>query len=226
VSERAERLAGGLWRWTAPHPLWRPGMDDDPGGWPQDVASVVHERAGVVTIVDPLAGAEDAPLWAFLDERCAGAQRVVVAVTASWHRRSAGEVADRYDAEIRAHRIAAADAELQGLDRLRAFDEDGEIAPGVEALLVGGLRQGEVVYWLPGHGALVAAEVLQGRPDGLRVGEDPAMASREALYAWVRGLDRLPITLVLPTHGPPASGPDAVREALARPPWRPRPPSA
>jgi len=226
VTERAERLADGLWRWTTLHPLWRPGMDDDPGGWPPDVASVLHERDGVVTIVDPLAPAEDAALWAFLDDRCTGAQPVVVAVTASWHRRSVREVADRYDAAIRAHRIAAADPTLEGLDRLRAFDEDGAIAPGVEALVVGGLAQGEVVYWLPGHGALVTAEVLQGRPDGLRVGEDPAMASRDALYAWVRALDRLPITLVLPTHGPPASGRAAIREALGRPPWRPQPPSA
>jgi hypothetical protein len=196
-------------------------MDDDPGGWPQEVASVLHERDGVVTVVDPLAGAEDTALWAFLDERCAEAQRVVVAVTASWHRRSAREVADRYDAEIRAHRIAAADPMLEGLDRLRAFDADSEIAPGVEALVVGGLRQGEVVYWLPAHGALVAAEVLQGRPDGLRVGEDPAMASREALYAWVRALDRLSLRIVLPTHGPPErGGPEVIRRALDRPPWR------
>jgi glyoxylase-like metal-dependent hydrolase (beta-lactamase superfamily II) len=221
VTERAERLADGLWRWATPHPAWRPGMDDHDGGWPRDVGSVLHERAGVVTIVDPLAGAEDAALLAFLDERCAGARRVVVAVTASWHGRSAAAVAGRYDADIRVHRIAAADPAIEGLERVRPFDADGEIAPGVEAMLVGGLRQGEVAYWLPGHGALVTAEVLQGRADGLRVGEDPAMASREELYAWVRALDRLPVRLVLPTHGPPASGPDAIRQALERPPWRP-----
>ena len=227
MSDRAERLADGLWRWTTPHRAWRPGMDDHPGGWPQDVASLLHERDGVATIVDPLAGAEDAALWAFLDERCAAARRVVVAVPASWHGRSAAAVADRYDAEIRAHGIAAADPALQGLERLRPFDADGEIAPGVEAMLVGGLCQGEVAYWLPAHGALVTAEVLQGRPDGLRVGEDPAMASRTALDAWVRALDRLPLRIVLPTHGPPErGGPEVIRRALERPPWRPDPPSA
>jgi len=198
-------------------------MDDDAGGWPQDVGSVLHERDGVVTIVDPLAGAEDSALWTFLDERCARADRVVVAVTASWHRRSAAEVAERYDADVRVHRIAAADPPMQGLARVRSFDEDGEIAPGVEALRVGGLRQGEVVLWLPAHGALVTAEVLQGGPDGLRVGEDPAMASREALVAWVRALERLPLRIVLPTHGPPErGGPDVIRRALERPPWRPK----
>src|ERR687886_571982 len=49
------RHADGLWRWTTPSPSWRPGDDDRPGGWPQDVASVLHERDGVVTIIDPLA---------------------------------------------------------------------------------------------------------------------------------------------------------------------------
>jgi hypothetical protein len=224
VSERAERLADGLWRWTTPHPAWRPGMDDDPGGWPQDVASVLHERDGVATIVDPLAPPEDTALWAFLDERCAGAARVVVAVTAPWHGRSAAEVAGRYAAEIRAHRIAADDPAIRRLDRVRPFEHDGEIAPGVEAMLVRGLRQGEVAYWLPAHGALVTAEVLQGHPDGLRVGEDPDMASRAALRDWVRALDRLPLRIVLPTHGPPErGGPDVIRRALERPPWRPDP---
>ena len=222
TAARVERLADGLWRWTTPSPNWRPGDDDHPGGWPQDVASVLHERDGVVTIIDPLAGAEDAALRMFLDERCARAERVVVALTASWHRRSAAEVAERCDAEIRAHRIVAADPAVHGLERVVPFDADVEIAPGVEAMLVGGLRQGEVVYWLAAHGALVTAEVLQGRPDGLRVGEDPAMESREALYEWVRALDRLPLRIVLPTHGPPErGGPEVIHRALARPPWRP-----
>jgi hypothetical protein len=222
VSDRVERLADGLWRWATPHPAWRPGMDDGAGGWPQDVASVLHERDGVVTVVDPLAGAEDTALWAFLDERRAAAERVVVAVTASWHRRSAREVADRYHAGIRVHRIAAGDPAIEGLARVRAFDGDGQVEPGVEAMLVGGLRQGEVAYWLPAHGALVTGEVLQGRDDGLRVGEDPDVQSREALYAWVRALERLPLRIVLPTHGPPErGGPEVIRRALERPPWRP-----
>ena len=28
MSSRAEALAPNLWRWTTPHPLWRPGDDD------------------------------------------------------------------------------------------------------------------------------------------------------------------------------------------------------
>jgi len=44
--------------------------------------------------------------------------------------------------------------------------------------------------------------------------------SHDALYAWIRHLDQLPVALVLPAHGPPAAdGEDVIRRALARPPW-------
>lgn len=221
MSPRAEALAPNLWRWTTPHPLWRPGDDERAGGWERDVGSVLYARDGTVTIIDPLAGDDDEGLWAFLAERTAGAERVVVALTASWHLRSAPAVAERHGAEIRLHRIAAGDTVMRDVARARPFDADGEVAPGVEALLVGGLRQGEVLYRIAEHGVLVAGEVFYGAPDGLRVGEDPSLVSREDLHAWVRALERLDPVLVLPTHGRPApDGPAVIRDALARPPWR------
>jgi hypothetical protein len=211
VSERVQQLAANLWRWETPHPLWREGFDDEEGGWPRD---------GTATIVDPQAGEDDAALWAFLDEHAARAERVVVALTASWHLRSSVAVIERYGGEIRLHRLAAGDTVMQGVEHVRAFDADGEVAPGVEALLIDGYDSGEVVYWLAEHAALVSGEVFQGRPDGLRIGPDPYLVSRDALYAWIRALDRLPVTLVLPAHGPPApDGPDVIRRALERPPW-------
>jgi len=221
MTPRAQALAPNLWRWTTPHPLWRPGDDERAGGWERDVGSVLYARDGTVTIIDPLAGEDDDRLWAFLAERTAGAERVVVALTASWHLRSAPAVAERHGAEIRLHRIAAGDTVMRDVARARPFDADGEVAPGVEALLVGGLRQGEVLYRIAEHGALVAGEVFYGAADGLRVGEDPSLVSREDLYAWVRALERLEPVLVLPTHGRPApDGRAVIRDALARPPWR------
>jgi hypothetical protein len=217
---RVEQLAANLWRWTTPHPLWREGYDDHDGGWPRDVASLLYVGDGTATIIDPQAGEDDGELWAFLDEHAGGAERVVVALTASWHRRSSVAVIERYGGEIRLHRRAAGETIMQGLGHVRPFDADGEVAPGVEALLIGGYDQGEVVYWLPEHGALVAGEVFQGRPDGLRIGPDPSLVPRDALYAWIRALHRLPVMLVLPSHGPPAAdGPDVIERALERPPW-------
>jgi hypothetical protein len=220
MGARFEQLAANLHRWTTPHPLWREGDDGSDGGWPRDVASHVYVKDGTATIVDPQATDDDPELWAFLTERTEGAERVVVALTASWHLRSSVAVIERYGGEMRLHRQAAGDTVMQGLQDVRPFDADGEIAPGVEALLIGGDHEGEVVYWLPEHAAVVAGEVFHGRPDGLRIAPNPYLVAREALYAWIRALDRLPVTLVLPTHGPPApDGPDVIEWALARPPW-------
>jgi hypothetical protein len=216
-----ERFGATLWRWTTPHPLWTPKDADHTGGWPRDVGPVVFVRDGTATIFDPQAAEDDDELWAFLAERTADAGRIVVALTASWHLRSSVAVLDRLGGEIRLHRQAAGDTVMRGLGRVRPFVADGEVAPGVEALLIGGLINGEVLYWLPEHGAFVAGEVFHGRPDGLRIAPDPYARSVDELYGWLRALDRLPVTLVLPTHGPPADdGPGVVRDAIARPPWR------
>jgi hypothetical protein len=139
VTGRCEQLAPGLWRWTAPHPAWRPG-DDRPGGWERDVGSVLYALGDTVTVVDPLVGPDDDAVWRFLDERAGAARSVVVALTAPWHRRSAAE--------------------------------------------------------------------------------SPALRSRDELHMWLRALDRLPVRLVVPSHGPPVSeGRAAIRRALELPPW-------
>ena len=220
MSERVETVADDLWRWLTPHPLWREGDDRESGGWPQDVASHLYVRDGTATIFDPQAGEDDGELWAFLDEHAGAAERVVVALTASWHLRSTAAVLDRYGGEIRLHRVAAGDTVMQGVANVHPFDEDGEIAPGVEALRVANHVNSEVLYWLPEHSAFVAGEVFHGRAGGLRIAPDPYLPSRDGLYAWLGALTRLPVTLVLPAHGPPApDGPDVIRRALERPPW-------
>jgi hypothetical protein len=221
VTERVEQIAPNLHRWLAPSPHWREGDDRETGGWPREVGSLLYERDGAAIVFDPQIGADDPPLWAFLDERVGAAERVVVALTASWHLRDTVALTARYGGEIRLHRSAAGDTVMQGVDHVRAFDADGEVAPGVEALLVGGCINGEVVYWLPEHAAIVSGEVFHGRPDGLRVAPDPYLVSRAELDVWLEALDRLPVMLVLPTHGPPApDGPDVIRRALERPPWK------
>jgi hypothetical protein len=220
VSERVEQIAPNLHRWLTPSPHWREGDDTEAGGWPRDVASHLYERDGTAIVFDPQIGADDPDLWAFLDEWVGGAERVIVALTASWHRRDMAALLERYGGEIRLSASAAGDTVMQGVAHVRPFDADGEVAPGVEAFLVAGCINGEVIYWLPEHAAIVSGEVFHGRPDGLRIAPDPYLASREELYAWLEALDRLPVTLVLPAHGPPApDGPDVIRGALERPPW-------
>jgi hypothetical protein len=106
------------------------------------------------------------------------------------------------------------------VEHVRPFDADGEIAPGVEAFRVANDVNCEVLFWLPEHAALISGEVFHGRPDGLRIAPDPYLISRDELYAWLRALDRLPVRLILPAHGPPATdGAQDIRRALERPPW-------
>ena len=221
MSERVEQIAPNLHRWLTPSPHWREGDDKETGGWPRDVASHLYERDGTAIVFDPQIGADDPELRAFLDERVGRADRLTVALTASWHRRDMAALLERYGGEIRLSSRAAGDTAMQGVEHVRPFDADGEVAPGVEAYLVGGCINGEVIYWLPEHAAIVAGEVFHGRPDGLRIAPDPYLASREELYGWLEALDRFPVALVLPSHGPPApDGPDVIRRALERPPWQ------
>jgi hypothetical protein len=221
VTDRVEQVAPNLHRWLTPSPHWREGDDQETGGWPRDVGSLLYERDGTAVVFDPQIGADDRALWAFLDQRVGAAEHVVVALTASWHLRDSPKVIDRYGGEIRRHRVAALDTVMQRVADVGAFDGDGEIAPGVEAIRVADNVNCEVVYWLPEHAALVSGELFHGRLDGLRIAPDPYLDDRDALYAWLRALDRLPVTLVLPTHGPPAADvPDVIRRALERPPWQ------
>ena len=43
---KLQRLARGLWRWTAPHPDWEPPKEkDSPADWERDVGCVAYEAA-------------------------------------------------------------------------------------------------------------------------------------------------------------------------------------
>ena len=96
----AVRIADGLWRWTAPHPNWENWPDHERE--PREVGCVYYEAEDATVLIDPLvpAGEED-DFFRHLD---ADVERrglpVVILLTAEWHRRSADELAARYDARI------------------------------------------------------------------------------------------------------------------------------
>lgn len=117
-----EEVAPGLWRWSAPHPRWRPGMDG-PGGWAQEVASVAYDTGDALVLIDPQV--DD---WAALDA-LVGGRRVVVMLTAAWHWRTTTEVRARYAA-----RLASRAPGVQPLP----LGEEGEVLlwlPGPAALV-------------------------------------------------------------------------------------------
>ncbi|WP_320672454.1 hypothetical protein [Patulibacter defluvii] len=184
------RVADGLWRWTTPHPDWRPSSDPErPNSWERDVGSVLVEAADATVLIDPLV-ADDG--WGWIDGRVGDRGRpVVVLTTLKWHRRSRDAVVARYD---------ASDLRPGGGRTLPA---------GIEPIRLRGA--GETVYWLPDAAALVPGDRILGGHGGrgLRLNPDSWMTylsrppGRAGLARLLRPLLELPIERVLVSHGAP-----------------------
>jgi hypothetical protein len=193
------QIRPGLYRWTASHPAYEPDAEpDSPADWPEQVGCVAYEAPDALVLIDPLV--PDA-LWPALD-RLAEGRRVAVLTTIGFHRRSRDAVAERY-----------------GASTSRAKET---LPRGVETLPI--RRAGETMVWIPEHAALVPGDrILGGRDGGLRLCPDSwlrylssGMTGAELREA-LRPLLRLPIELVLVSHGDPvlSGGRDALERALA-----------
>ena len=181
-----QELLGGLWRWTAKHPAWRPG--GEPGGvddWPEEVGCVAFAAERALVLIDPLV-----PEPGFLDELVQGDEDRPVAIvqTVQFHSRSIDELERRY------------------ADRLA--EEPG---PGVEPVPIAGA--GESMVWLPGPRALVPGDRLLGDGDGaggLRMSPDSWMGylglDQARLAEALRPLLDLPVEHVIVSHGEPVIG--------------------
>ncbi len=92
-------LRPGLWRWTAPHPAWRPGAaPDSVADWPRDVGCVAYAAPGTLVLVDPLVPDRD---WPVLDGLVRDhGPAVHVLTTLQWHRRSRPAIVERYGAAV------------------------------------------------------------------------------------------------------------------------------
>jgi glyoxylase-like metal-dependent hydrolase (beta-lactamase superfamily II) len=189
-------LGPGLWRWTAPHPDWKPSED-----WPQMVGCVYYETPGAVVLVDPLvpAGEEDR-FWAALDRDVERLERPVVSLlTVRWHERSLDEVARRY-----------------GGTTWRS-EADGEPPAGVVAYSTEAAE--EHVFWLTGPRAVVPGDTLLNDTGTLRLCPPSWLddeAKHDAMRCELEPLLELPVEQVLVSHGEPvtAHAHDALAAAL------------
>jgi hypothetical protein len=192
----ALRLADGLWRWTAVHPSWEHWPDHERES--PEVGCVYYEAADATVLIDPLvpAGEED-DFFRHLDvdvER--RGLTVVILLTAGWHRRSADELAARYDARI-----------------------GGALPEGMEEVAIEGADERQVAYFIRPHAALVVCEVFAVDVDGeLRVCRSPALKRPHELEASLDRIMELPIERLLVSHGEPVLEDAKARmaEALAR----------
>jgi hypothetical protein len=206
-----QEIEHGLWRWTAPHPEWLADSGST-GGWVREVGSVYAELPGAILLIDPVVpedGDDAARLWRALDRDVERLRRPVCVIsTVHWHRRSADEMIDRYDAL------------------------DGIVPEGATAIPLGD-PIGETAYALRHYRALVPGDVVLGgdgiegeRLEGLRVCP-PGWYGRTLAERWWYGgvglrsaLDRLAQEVperVLVTHGTPllSGGAEALRTLAA-----------
>lgn len=217
---QVDRIADGLWRWTAPHPTWTPAEGGD-GGWARDASCVYHEAPDGIVLIDPLVpeDADDAArFWRALDRDVARiGHPPTVVVSCGWHARSSAAVRARY-----------ADARVLSVAPLADGVVDEPLADG--AVLAGGVRAivpdapGEARMALltcPCHGLLWLADYLIGDATGDLVRTPASWFADDAAQRWIAAA--LPAVLsaaaadarvAIPAHGPVVDG--DVAGAIAR----------
>ncbi len=225
----------GLWRWTAPHPAWQPEKGG-PGGWERDVACIYLETPEAVVLMDPLAppdGTEDRHrFWSALDRDISRlGLPVEILVGNSYHGRSADAVRERY---ARAPGVSVKkhpDAHGRAGCTFTGFFRDGDIlAGGVQVFEIRGLEPGEVAFYVPAHACVVFTDAVIGAGAGsLRLAPlswatntpEGAELYRREFRPSIARLAKLPVEIVLPSHGQPVleRGKRALEEALASPAW-------
>ena len=219
-----EQLTKEIWRWTTPHPVFRP---KHPFG--REVACFALLVEGELVLVDPQAPPEPEPLWRALDELLerTGAERMPVLTTIHYHVRSAGEISKRYgdrvEVSVWGHELIR--KQLPRGVRLNRIEPGNSLPAGAEAFPIGKPRRTEMPLHVPALRTLVFGDTVVGVDGRLRVWADLEERTEE----WYRG--RLLPTLepllelepehVLATHGPSAigDGQAKLRRALADPPW-------
>jgi glyoxylase-like metal-dependent hydrolase (beta-lactamase superfamily II) len=175
-----QQLANGLWRWTAPHP--------NAANWPNwglpvppEVGCVYYEAPDAVVLIDPLLPTgEEEEFLAYLD-RDVGRLGLPVSIllTAAWHERGAAVLRERYRA-------------------------DDRVPESVEVFPVEGAAEEQLAYFIRPHQALVVAEIFVGDGrGGLALAPSPALTDRTALDRSLQRIAKLPIELVLVSHGEP-----------------------
>jgi hypothetical protein len=186
----AREIAAGLWYWSVAHPDWE-GAED----WPEQLGQASYAAADALVLFDPLVPhGDESEFWNFVDQRRGDSGPPVrVLLTAPWHERSAGAVAVRYGARVWAH--------AAGRSRLSVPSQQDALPQGIEPLLLDGVEEGEVAFYIAATRTLIVAEFLTGISGRLQLTPSPAMHDEQAFRASLDPLLAKPIEQVIVAHG-------------------------
>lgn len=182
-------VAKGVWHWEAPHPDWTP----EAGGWGPKVSCYAIDDGERLLVFDPLSPPAE------LDDLATGRQ-IAIVLTCTWHLRDAAGLAERLRAPLYVPPADEADPErVEG----HVFTAGDRLPVGVEAFP--GMEPNDLVLWIESRKALVAGDTLIDRGSGLEFPTDWAKRGvpPEEILESLRPLLKLPVELVLPTHGAP-----------------------
>jgi hypothetical protein len=164
-------IADGIWRWTARHPEWHPGV------WGAEVGCYALVGAGRTVLIDPLAPEGDPGFWERLDGVVTG--DVVSLITIGYHLRSAEAVCARYPgATVWGHRNVGRRMADPTPFRDLAPDSTPE---GVRAYAIGKPRRAELPVLVESHRALAFGDAVVGTDSGLRMWCNEPIDERRAV---------------------------------------------
>jgi glyoxylase-like metal-dependent hydrolase (beta-lactamase superfamily II) len=220
-----ERLAKGLWRWTARHPDWHPGE------FGAEVASfAVNPGGGTLLLIDPLLPEDEAEakrVLAKIEDKLK--DRLAILITIPYHVRSSEELWRRYRKQLktRIHGHPACAKRLSDPKAFRELDAGTELPGGVTAHRIGKPRRYEMPLHVPSHQALVFGDAVAETGGRLAVWSDRKVDDkverfyRERFNPTLEPLLELPFDAVLVTHGRPVMerGKAALEGAIEAKPW-------
>jgi hypothetical protein len=163
--------------------------------WEEDVASLAVDTDDGLVLIDPL------------DPPAEVGNPAHVLLTIHWHARSTKAP------DVWAHKRVVRMLANRGVEVTRPFTPGDALPGGIEAFATA--RPGEVVYWLPQHGAVAIGDVLLGAGAKPKDTGEPLRLCPErwlgkATHADLRSaltpLLDLPVKHVLVSHGEPVVG--------------------
>jgi hypothetical protein len=221
MSARPQRLAAGLWRWTARHPEWHPGE------FGSEVASFALQAGPETVLIDPLLPPEPQAVLDLIEGELQ--DRLAILISIPYHVRSSEELRKRFgkqvDTTIWGHPACA--KRLQRKTGFHAIEPGDELPGGASAYTIGKPRRFETPLLLPSHRALVFGDAVVELDGGLRVwshesvDKDVTAFYRERFNPTLKPLLELDFDRVLVTHGQPVmkDGKAELKSALRKKPW-------